>query len=217
MSTNPPLNPVANALVSSTRKQNAIIYNASEVERLGNNICDEMLRLIRKQLADDDIDFTGDLSQSFHRSWDGTFKTVESNNPYGYFVENGLPAGTKVNFSALRIWVERKLGIHEGDELSFITWNIYRKIINKGISPKRFMKKAIKQFIGKHGKITVRMSKSNRSKPSGFGKLLKRVVKIIKKIIRNVKSLVKSVKSVTRTIKKTTKPIRQGIKKGRRR
>lgn len=204
-------------MLSSSKKSYAILFNASEVERLGNNICDEMLVSIQKQLSDDDIDFTGDLSQSFHRSRDGNFKTVETKNPYAWFVEHGLPSGTKVNFGALRIWVEGKLNIIEGDELEHVTWKIFHKIVSTGIRPRRYMKKAIKRFIGKYGQARAKISKQQRIW-NKRDRLLKKAFRQIRKAwrIRNkqLKIQTKQYKQIKKSITKSYKSLSRSIRRG---
>ena len=179
--------------------------NEEEFERMNNDIQEEIIRNIQKQLVDQDINFTGDLSGSFKTGMDGIFHTVESDSPYAGFVENGMPSGRAVNFSALRIWVEGKLGITEGDELDIVTWKIFHKIQSVGISPKKFMKKAIKKFIGEHGKHNVSGGGNvgTKKKKGGF----------FSKALKTLKKAGKTFKKINRTINSAVKPIKKGYKR----
>lgn len=192
-------------IYSSTIIDNAIKHNQSERERLSKDITTEMKRLIKKQLADDDINFTEDLSNSFELGIDDNgFATVQSPNRYAGLVDAGTPAGTRVNFDALRYWVENKLGVSP-DESTNVTFKIYQKIISTGIQPKRYMKKAIKIFIGKYGKVSVHNKITNRRKKS-------RLQKVLGKIFKHIKAVSKALKDINRTVKKITKPINKARK-----
>lgn len=181
--------------------------NAKEVDRLNKDIQEGIIKNIQEQLADDDINFTGDLSNSFMAGMDSNgFHTVESDNEYAGFVEFGMPAGEYVDYNKLRIWVEGKLGIPEGDELTAVTWNILRKIRNQGIPQKRFMKKAIRKFIGEHGKTTPRRGKAKKG-----GKGFKRA----RKALKTLRKLIKKFKSMKRKMKKVTKPVTKMARKYR--
>ena len=122
-------------------KEEAHQSNLKEINRMTDDIQKELIQKIQKQIGMDDITFTGNLRKNIKGGFWGSFKTVEADTPYAYFVEFGLPPGKWVNFDALRLWVEGKLGISEEEELNTVTWKILRKINNKGIKPKRFMKK----------------------------------------------------------------------------
>ena len=180
--------------------------NQEEFERMNNDIQEEVIRNIQKELVDQDINFTGDLSGSFKPGMDGIFHTVESDSPYAGFVENGMPSGQYVDFHALRIWVEGKLGIQEGDGLTFITWKIYHKIVGNGIAPKRFMKKAVKKFIGEHGKHNISGAGGNagtKKKKGGF----------FTKALKSLKKAGKTFKKINRKINNAVKPIKKGYKR----
>jgi len=188
-------------------------YNRNEMDRLVNDIQDGIIKNIHQQLEDADINFTGDLSQSFHKGEDGIFKTVQTDNKYAGFIEFGMPAGTKINYNALRIWVEGKLGISEGDELTQVTWNIYHKIMAHGIQQRRYMRKSILRFIGKHGAKRGRKQDSHvkawkAHQKTTFGYKAK-------KLFGKINKLVKTTKRIKRTINNATKPIKTGYKKGK--
>jgi hypothetical protein len=176
--------------------------NEQEIERLNKDIQEGIIKNIHQQLVDDDINFTGDLSNSFEAGMDGIFHTVESNNKYAGLVEFGMPAGMYVDWYALRIWVEGKLGIQEGDGLTQVTWKIYHKIKGNGIAPKRFFKKSILKFKGEFGKRNApRGSRGSRSS-SSFSKRSTKALKTLKKINRAFKKVIKSVKPITNAYKK---------------
>lgn len=168
----------------------AKIDNQKEVARLISDIQDAIIKRIQQQLKEDDINFTGDLSDSFVKGKEGNFQTVETNNNYAGFIEFGMPSGQAIDFNALRIWVEGKLGIPEGDELTATTWAIYKAISENGIRPRRFMKKAIRKFIGLYGTTSIKSSKkgNKRGKELSFGAKVKKAVRNVKKLISGFKS-----------------------------
>lgn len=175
-----------NQHMSAKQRADAHQDNLKELDRLTTNIQKELKQKIQKQLGAQDITFTGDLRKSIEGGMDGIYKTVESDVPYAYFVEFGLPAGKWVNFDALRLWVEGKLGITDEEESRTVTWKIMKKINSKGIDPKRFMKKGIKALIHKRGAIIVR-KKSGKKSVSRIGKMLTRIAKTVKTINKYAK------------------------------
>lgn len=177
-------------------------HNEQEIERLNKDIQDGIIKNIHQQLVDDDINFTGDLSNSFEAGMDGIFHTVESKNKYAGLVEFGMPAGMIVDWHALRIWVEGKLGIPEGDGLTQVTWNIYHKIRDNGIAPKRFFKKSILKFVGQFGKRNAPRGSRTRKSSSSFGKKMSKALKTLKKINRAFKKVIRSAKPITNAYKK---------------
>ena len=168
-------------------KEDAHQSNLKEINRMTDDIQKELIQKIQKQIGMDDITFTGNLRKNIKGGFWGSFKTVEADTPYAYFVEFGLPPGKWVNFDALRLWVEGKLGITEEEELNAVTWKILRKINNKGIKPKRFMKKGIKALISKRGVISTRGKSSGRKQKSAIGKFFSKVSKLSKTINKYVK------------------------------
>lgn len=172
-------------------KAAAIAHNKAEVERLATDISNGLLKNIRDQFVFQDINFTGDLSASFEtiKQEDG-FHAVVTKNSYAVPVDVGMPAGTEVNFDALYNWVVGKLGIEEGDTAREVTFKIRQKILAKGIKPKRYMKKAIKKFIGQHGGRVVGKPSSSASKRSGG------ILKLIRKVNRKLKKVDKVLKQV---------------------
>lgn len=173
--------------------QDVSAENENEIRRLNEDIQDELFTRIKQQLVFDDINFTGNLSSSFVKSInnDGFF-TIHTNNPYSHFVEFGLPPGNEVNFDALKRWVIEKLGIHDEDDAREITFRIRQKIITKGIAPKRFMKRAIKAFIGKHSPAKL-ITKRNK-----IGKL----EKILRRVNRNLRKFNRIMRGVERKNRK---------------
>lgn len=170
-----------------SKQKDAHEENMKEIDRFTTNIQKELIQKCQKQLGAQDITFTGNLRQHIEPGFEEEFKTVEANTPYAYFVEYGLPAGKWVNFNALHDWVEKKLGISTEPELTQVTWKVIRKINEKGIEPKRFMKKGIKALIARRGVIRTRV-KSNikRSKSSRLSKISKKVGRIVRTITKYV-------------------------------
>lgn len=138
----------------SSALQQVHTENLLEIYRLSNDIADELNGNIKKVLVTQDINFTGNLSSSFHKDDVGGFVAVVSKNPYALPVDRGMPKGTVVNFDALLKWVEGKLGITDEAEAREVTFKIRNKIISTGIKPTRFIKKAVSIFINKHGVLT---------------------------------------------------------------
>ena len=137
----------------------------SEIDRLVRDIQNDVMENIQRQLVIDDINFTGKLSHSVRTGHDGRFKTVEVASPYGMAVEFGLPAGHLISFSALFDWVKGKLKISDDDEAIAVTAKIQQKILDKGIKPRRFLKKAI-LMLGRRNKLVAnRLTKMPRVKP----------------------------------------------------
>lgn len=168
-------------------KENAHQSNLKEINRMTDDIQKELIQKIQKQIGMDDITFTGNLRKNIKGDFWGSFKTVVADTPYAYFVEFGLPAGKWVNYDALRLWVEGKLGITEEEVLNAVTWKILKKINSNGIKQKRFMKKGIKAFIAKRGVISTRRKSSPKGKSSRVGKFLNRVAKLSRTINKYIK------------------------------
>lgn len=167
-------------------KQQAHRENMKEIDRLTSNIQMELIKNIQKQLEVDDINFTGGLSESVEQGLSEDFKTVDINSPYAKVVEFGMPPGVRVNFDALREWVEKKLGISNEDELVAVTIKIQNKIASKGIKPKRFVKKAIKALIAKRGVIR---TSGNHRKIGKFEKKINKALKITRKISKLLRKM----------------------------
>ena len=168
-------------------KEDAHQSNLKEINRMTDDIQKELIQKIQKQIGMDDITFTGNLRKNIKGGFWGSFKTVVADTPYAYFVEFGLPPGKWVNFDALRLWVEGKLGITEEEELNAVTWKILRKINSNGIKPKRFMKKGIKALIAKRGVISTRGKSSGRKQKSAIGRFFSKVSKLSKTINKYAK------------------------------
>ena len=101
---------------NQSEKAEAHKDNLKEINRLTDNIQKELIQKIQKQIGKDDITFTGNLRQNIKPDFEGDFKAVSAETPYAWFVEFGLPPGKWVNFDALMIWVEGKLGITDEQE-----------------------------------------------------------------------------------------------------
>lgn len=179
--------------------------NEYERLRMKKNIGAELIDNIRLVLQNEDINFTGDLSNSFELFLMRDNAWVASTNKYAGLVDRGLNPGTTVNFDALKDWVRIKLGITDEPELTNVTWKIIRKIAAAGIPPKRYAKKAIKMVIYDHGVPNIkRQTGSKRNKSGKFAKKVKSISKkinrIIKKINRNInKGIRKSIKTLSKT------------------
>lgn len=162
--------------------------NEKERLRLVDDIQESIIDNIHNILKHDDIDFTGDMSASFVKGKEGDFPTVETDNKYAGFIEFGMPAGEDIDYDKLRIWVEFKVGIPEGDELTAVTNIIYKRIKSNGIQPRRYMRKAIRKFVGMSGTTSIKSGGSNTPKKQGFSSKVKKAVTSVKKLISDFKS-----------------------------
>jgi len=176
-------------------------FNRKESNRLVNDIAERIIENIHQQLEDDDTNFSGDLSSSFKKGKEGEFITVESDSKYSGFIEFGMPAGENIDKEKLRAWVEGKLGVTSDEELTVVTNKIYGKLIKDGISPRRYFRKSIRKFLGKHAKHTIRAKNSstkqstgsfNKSKP---GKNLRKLITDFKSITKKASNVLKKAKS----------------------
>lgn len=163
--------------------------NNYEMLRLKKDIGTQFIQNVQNILTEEDINFTGDLSDSLSLVIVNNDVSVETNNIYALSVEFGLPAGKYVNFNALADWVRIKLQVPE-EQVDDVTWKILRKIQKDGIKPKRFWKRSILKLVKMHGVKSVR---SKGKKPSKF-----------KKVMKSLKSVYKKVRKVTRFLKKNT-------------
>lgn len=173
--------------------------NLKEINRLTDNVQKELIQKIQKQIGKDDITFTGNLRQNIKPDFEGDFKAVVADTNYAFFVEFGLPPGKWVNFDALRIWVEGKLGITDPEESRIVTSKILKKINRDGIAPKRFMKKGIKSLISKRGAIVTRRRSSSKTSNSQLSKTLNKVskqVRAINKYLRKGNKVMSKVGSI---------------------
>jgi len=206
-----PLNAVSN--ISS--------INLAELDRLTDDIASDLMSQIQWGLESPDgtrhgkINFMKDLSGSFSVEEIQGYKHVVSDSAYVKFVEYGMPPGNWVNFDALAIWVYHKLGITDEDENLSVTWKILRKIQANGIKPRRFVKKAIRNFIrGNSVPSKRKMFKFKPKAPNGFARLSKKLKnlkasqkKTLKKINRKLKKIInkKNLNKVDRAYKKVRK------------
>lgn len=172
----------------STAQQIAHEENLAEINRLSNDIADELKKNIQTVLSVEDISFTGKLSKSFKKIDDGVFVAIVSDSPYALPVDRGMPKGTVINFDALLNWVKNKLQISDEAEARDVTFKIRNKIISTGIRPTRFIKKAVNMFIMKHGVITPSQRRSSSKKKH---KTLAKIYKVLKKVYRTTKKTAK--------------------------
>lgn len=177
-------------------------YNISELHRLDDDISEELIKNMKIILADNDINFSGDLSKSIEPEIIDGIRYVKVNSPYGFVVDKGMPPGKNVNFDALKKWVQGKLHITDDAEANLVTAKIQKKILSKGIKPKFFMKKAIKMVIGKHGIIRVKNTGSTR-KVGKLEKILNKTARMIKKVNRFMKKASRNLNKVDKAIKST--------------
>lgn len=166
-----------------------IEYNRAEMDRLMEDLQNDVIEKTRMQLEVDDINFTSELSKSITAEKIGNQHWVVVKSPYAKFVEFGTPAGKKVNFDALRVWVEGKLGVPK-EESDIVTMKIMNKIKSKGIKPKRFFKKGIKAVISQRGVLRTAGTKRSIGRVEKF---LNRGVKISKKINKASKRIAKHI------------------------
>ncbi len=159
-----------------------------EQARLVHDVQLEMMENIKKQLRKDDKNFTYTLSESVGTGFDGEHYTVEVKAPYGHFVEYGIPPGNRINFDALYMWVQYKLGVLDPQLAKTVTFKVFNKIINEGIPPSHFFKKSILKFRQKN-KLRAQAAKRVAKKPS-VKKRLKRAMKKTRKILKKANRLI---------------------------
>lgn len=171
--------------------------NKEELDRLLDDITQDLEQQIKWGLTEDDINFTGDTYDSIRHEDTSTGKYIVIDTPYAGFLEYGLPSGSStgninINIDQLRSWVFHKLGITDEEENKEVTFKIAKKIQNKGIRPKRFIKKAIKRMIS--GRSVPPTPRARRAKTGSgfFTKLRKKLKKL--KILKKLKSTNKKVK-----------------------
>ena len=126
-------------------------------------------------------------------------------SPYAHIVNWGLAPGTFVNFDALRIWVEGKLGVPSSESQN-VTGLIMRKIYTEGIKPKFFVKKALKKLIGKHGVVSLK--RMNVKKQGKWGRRLNKAKKNVNKALKKIN---KSIKKANKIAKKANKTASKSI------
>ncbi len=168
-----------------------------EQARLVHDVQLEMMDNIKKQLRQDDKNFTYSLSESVKTGYDSGTYTVEVDSPYGYFVEYGVPPGSRLNFDALFMWVQYKLGILDPKMAKTVTFKIFHKIINEGIAPSQFFKKAILRFRQKNKLLAQRVRKPRKKRRKSRIKMVKRSMKRSK---RKLKRLNKDMQRMARVV-----------------
>jgi len=152
--------------------------NNYEMLRLKKDVAVQFIQNVKGILQGEDINFTEDLSNSLALVIIGSDVSVETNSPYAYPVEFGLPPGQFINFDALSDWVRIKLNVPD-EEVEGVTWKILRKIQRDGIKPKRFWKRSILRLVKQHG---VHSPRTNRKKRSKFTKIMSKLKKVVNKI-----------------------------------
>ena len=161
--------------------------NKRTIDELEDDISDEIIKTSRIILRTEDINFTGGLSDKIRKYKIGKFKYIVYDSPYAEFVEDGMPPGEYIDMSKLRKWVRGKLGIKDEEVLSIVTGNIYRKIKDEGIAPKKFLDKSLDYVIKKWGT-------RDRSRQARRSNTIKKVIKTTKAITRVVSKINKFVK-----------------------
>jgi len=178
--------------------------NISEIHRLDDDISKEIITNIQKILAEDDINFTGNMSKSVKPDILDGIRYVVIDSPYATVIDKGMPAGKNVNFDALKKWVEGKLGV-PSEESTNVTLKIMNKIKSTGIQPRFFVKKALKMVIGKHGVITIR---KQRQKKSRLEKFFSKATKMLNKTSRIMKKVGKTSNKITNNLNKVDRRLR---------
>ncbi len=184
--------------------------NEEEIDRLTEDIAKDLIVQIQWGLTEDDINFTGDTSDSIIIDEERGSRTIIIDTPYAGFIEYGLPGGggvgnININIDQLRSWVFHKLGITDEEENLAVTYKIAKKIQTKGIRPKRFVKKAIKRLIS--GRSVPNKPRAKRAKSGFFEKLKKKFKKL--KILKKLKKTSKKIKKLINKADKTYKKLRR--------
>lgn len=160
--------------------------NQEEMNRLKTDISARVVGYYRDQLVFDDVNFTGQLSGSVHINFENNDIGVKVDSPYAMPVEFGLSPGHKVNFDALKKWVEGKLGV-DPSESREVTFKIFNKIRTKGIKPKRPLKKAILRLVKNDGaRAGTPIKRTKRSRLKKIINTIKKVFKVGKNISKNI-------------------------------
>jgi len=198
---------MAHTFTSKINIPNNTPSSKAELDRLVNDIAEDVISHIQFGLSDDDINFTGDLSDSIRHEEISGYETIIIDNPYAGFVEYGLPAqggivggGMALNIDQLRSWVFHKLGITDEAENLSVTWKIAKKIQNEGIKPKRFVKKALKRLIAKKGVPNKKRIKKAKANVGFFSKMKKKLKKM--KILQKIKKATKKVDKMYKQVRK---------------
>lgn len=182
--------------------------NTVEMGKMQVDISKKIIHNLKKTIGDEDINFTGKLTDSINRvKMDGVYMVL-IDSPYAHIVNWGLAPGTWVNFDALKLWVEGKLGVPQSESEN-VTWLIMKKIQTQGIKPKFFVKKALKSLIGKHGVVSLK--RMNVKKHGKWGKRLNKAKNKVNKVIKKIN---KSAKKVNKSAKKASKIVNKSINTG---
>lgn len=163
------------------------IANQAEIKRLTMDLASDLKKKLKETLKNQDINFTGDLSDSIDiEEVNGTISVV-INSGYATLIDKGIPPGRTgiVDYNKLRKWVQGKLGITDEKELNEATYKIKRKIETKGVQPTFFVKKAIKALQAQRG--TPRLRKFTKGVPAN--KTLTRIARKASKINRMTKKV----------------------------
>ena len=184
--------------------------NKIEMKKMKDHMRKRIIHHMKNTLGTEDINFTGKLTDSIHMVTENNVNMIVVDSPYGYIIEYGMAPGNKVNFDALKYWVSKKLGIPD-ENLMDVTYKIYNKILNKGLKPKWFIKKALKKFIGQSSVATVRAPR----KPQG-SKFARKFKKAMKKLNRKLTKAIKTISSTTKKGNKNLNKVNRYYKKMRR-
>jgi len=134
--------------------------NEKVIDKLVDDISDDIIKTSRKILKTEDINFTGGLSNKISKYKIGEQKYIVYGSPYAELVEDGMPPGGYIDIAKLREWVRVKVGITDERALGVVTGNIFNKIKKEGIEPKRFLDKSLDFVIKRWGKKANRRSSS---------------------------------------------------------
>jgi len=162
--------------------------NEQVIDKLVDDISDDIIKTSRRILKTEDINFTGGLSDKILKYKIGEFKYIVYDSPYAELVEDGMPPGGYVDIAKLREWVRKKVGITDERALGVVTGNIFNKIRKEGIEPKRFLDKSLDYVIQRWGK----KARSRRSRRSST----------IKSVIRDVKTITNTVNKINKSVKR---------------
>jgi len=160
--------------------------NEHVIDVLTDDISDDIVKISRRILRTEDINFTGGLSKKILQYTQGKFKFIKFDSPYAEFVEDGMPPGEDIDMSKLRKWVEKKVGITDEEQLSIVTGNIAKKIQNEGIVPKRFLAKSLDVVIKRWGK----KDRNSGARRANNTKSVLKIAKTIKSITSKINKLI---------------------------
>lgn len=166
--------------------------NDSDLLRLVDDLGDDLIGSIQQVLESDGTNFTGELSASIHKEHS---HVIAVDSPYSIPVEYGMPVGTRVNYDALRFWVENKLGIKDEETAKDVTMKIFKKIESHGIPAKRPVKKGILNLVKNKSHKKPKKNSRNRG-----NKHIRKILRNLRKINRHLRKISKYIKTAKKVI-----------------